>query len=191
MDYDLTLWISFYLGACFLGLFAWESANAIRKQAPFLLLLVCIALAISPFIIMVLFPFRLNYYGFILTRAPFFLTVLIDVVLFWNLILMRSPQAKAPFKVNIGAGVSLILIVWIFATAIPDFSWIVFDYGQMVSFFVLTIPTVLAWEALMDVNPFVTGKNFKLIVGGTFLVIVVSLIAGFQAILLGGVMWAT
>jgi len=85
----------------------------------------------------------------------------------------------------------LILIVWIFATAIPDFSWIVFDYGQMVSFFVLTIPTVLAWEALMDVNPFVTGKNFKLIVGGTFLVIVVSLIAGFQAILLGGVMWAT
>ena len=191
LDYGTSPWISFYLGVCFIGLLAWESANAIRNVAPLLLMLACIASAVASVIIMMLFPFNLNHYGFILTRAPFFLTVMVGIVFLWNLVLMRGRQAKVNFKLNIWAGISLILIVCIFATGIPYINWMVTDYGQMVSFFVMAIPTVLAWEALIDNNPFGKGKSVNLMIGRTALVVGVSVIAGFLACLLGSVMWVT
>jgi hypothetical protein len=191
LNYDLVSYVSFYLGTCFLGLFAWESANAIRKVTTSLLLVVTVGLAITSFIIIILFPFDLNYYGFILTRAPFFLVVLADVVLLWNLALLTNSQRKTHFKLTMIAAFSLIAAVWLLLYIVPDFGYRATNYGQMVSFFILALPTILSWEALMDNNRYEKGESSSNRVKRISAAILISIMAGFFAIVQGSVMWIT
>jgi hypothetical protein len=191
LNYDLVSYVSFYLGTCFLGLFAWESANAIRKVAPSLLLMATIALAIISSIIMILFPFDLNYYGFILTRAPFFLAVLADVVLLWNLALFTNSRRKVSFKLTIIAAFSLMAAVWLLLFVDSGFGYWATHFGQMVSFFILALPTILSWEALMENNRNEKGESSSNRAKRISAVVLISVIAGFFAIIQGSVMWMT
>jgi len=197
LNYDLASFLSFYLGTCFLGLFAWESANMIRKVSRFMLLLACIVLAIASFVLSIVIPVDSSYYGFILARAPFYLIVLVDVVLLWNLTMMNR-QEKAPFKLFMIASFSLIGAIWllIYAVPIPEFRADL--YGMMVSFFILVVPAILAWEALLD-NVLIRrgGASVYRIVDEKTdsqriaVVVLISIIAGFFAIIQGSIMWMT
>jgi hypothetical protein len=191
LNYDLVSYVSFYLGTCFLGLFAWESANAIRKVALSLLLMAIIALAIISSLIMILFPFDLNYYGFILTRAPFFLAVLADVVLLWNLALLTKSQRRTPFKLTMIAAFSLIAMVWILLYVDLGFGYWATHFGQMVSFFILALPTILSWEALIDNNRYEKGESSSNRAKRISAVVLISVIAGVFAIVQGSAMWIT
>jgi hypothetical protein len=198
LNYDLVSFLSFYLGTCFLGLLAWESANVIRKISRFLLLLACIVLAIASFVLSIAIPFDSSYYGFILTRAPFYLIVLVEVVLLCNLTMMTNPQEKAPFKLFMIASFSLIVAIWLLIYAVPFQEFRADLYGMMVSFFILAIPTILAWEALLDSASIRRGnasvyrivdekKDAQRIV----VVVLISIMAGFFAIIQGSIMWMT
>jgi hypothetical protein len=152
---------------------------------------VTIALAIISSLIMILFPFDLNYYGFILTRAPFFLAVLADVVLLWNLALLTKSQRSVPFKLTMIAAFSLIAVVLLLLYVDPGFSYWATHFGQMVSFFILALPTILSWEALIDNNRYEKGESSSNRVKSISATVLISVIAGFFAIAQGSVMWMT
>ena len=191
LNYDLISFLSFYLGTCFLGLFAWESANAIRKVSPYLLLLASIAVAVISIILVIMIPIDPNYYGFILARVPFYLTVLVGLVLLWNLALLTNPEGKAPFKLFVIASVSLITAIWLLIYAVPDVRFRADHFGMMVSFFVLALPTVLAWEALMDGRPVKTNTASLNRIVRIAVVVLISIASGIFAIIQGSVMWIT
>lgn len=198
LNYDLVSFLSFYLGTCFLGLFAWESANVIRKVSRILLLLTCIVLAIASFALSIAIPVDSSYYGFILARAPFYLIVLVDVVLLWNLTMMTNPQGKAPFKLFMIASFSLIVAVWLLIYAVPVPEFRAEAYGMMVSFFILAIPTILAWEALLDSTSIRRGdaSAYRITDEKTYarritVVVLISIISGLFAIIQGSIMWMT
>ena len=170
----------------------------IRKVSRFLLLLACIVLAIASFVLSIVIPVDSSYYGFILARAPFYLIVLVDVVLLWNLIMMTNPQEKAPFKLFMIASFSLIMAIWLLIYAVPVPEFRADLYGMMVSFFILAIPTILAWEAFLDNASIRRGdasvyrivdekKDTQRIV----VVVLISIMAGFFAIIQGSIMWMT
>lgn len=187
ISYSGFSWYGFYLGVCFLGLFAWESANAIRIRSAPLLLSFCLGFAIAAIVDLMFYPIRFDNSFFSIGRLPFFLLFLVDVILVWNLVLMPVSHGKAPLRINIIAAFSIIAILWAYIFLVPYsiHKMDITSYGQMVSFFILVIPTVLVWEGLLD-----SDQSER----GIFNICAVTLISGlsvYLALLLGAAAWVT
>jgi signal transduction histidine kinase len=119
------------------------------------------------------------------------LTVLVGIVLAWNLALLTNPQKKAPFKLFMIASISLIVAIWLLIYAVPDVRFRADLFGMMVSFFILAIPTILAWEALMDGCQIKTDDASLNRIGRIAVVVLISIASGSFAIYQGSVMWIT
>lgn len=187
IDYSNYSWFGFYIGICFLGLFAWESANVIRRRSASLLLSFCFGFAIVALVALILCPIHFDNVFFSIERLPFFLLFLVDIILVWNLVLMPGSHGKTPLRTNMVGAFSIIAILWAYVFLVP-YSILKMDitsYGQMVSFFVLVIPMVLIWEGLLDSDPSERGiLNISAIV-------IISGLSMFLAIDLGAAAWIT
>jgi hypothetical protein len=187
ISYSGLSWWGFYLGICFLGLFAWESANAIRGKSTRLLLLFCLGFAIATVVTEILFPIRMDHYFFSIARLPFFIIFLVEIILIWNLLLMPRSHGKAPLRTNIIAALVIVSILSFFLPLVlaEFFNLFTGDYGQMVSFFILVLPTVLVWEGLLD-----SSRSDR----GVLNVCALVLVSGFSmylAVALGSAAWVT
>ncbi len=185
INYSFWSWFGFYVGICFLGLFAWESANAVRTKSILVLFSFCISLAIAAIVAIMLYPIRFDNSFFNIERLPFFMLFLVDIILIWNLVLMPSSHGKAPLRTNLIAAFSIVAIIWGWSF-LTQFSILqVSSYGQMVSFFVLVIPTVLIWEGLLDSDRLERG------IMNICAVALISGLSMFLAVLLGSAAWVT
>jgi len=119
------------------------------------------------------------------------LTVLVGIVLAWNLALLTSPLEKAPYKLFVIASISLILASWLLIYAIPDFGWRANLFGMMVSFFTLAVPMILTWDALLDSSPIIKVNATSNRIERIMSAILISVVAGFFAIYQGSIMWTT
>ncbi len=187
INYSGLSWLGFYLGICFLGLFAWELANAIRGRSVRLLLSVCLVFAIVTIMAEMLFPIRMDHYFFSIARLPFFIVFLVEIILVWNLLLMPGSHGKAPLRINIIAAFVIIAILAFFLPLVLASSFNLFtgDYGQMVSFFILVLPTVLVWEGVLDSN-----RRDRWVIN-SYAVILISGLSTYLAIALGSAAWVT
>jgi hypothetical protein len=180
----LSSWWGFYLGISFLGLFAWESANAIRGRSTRLLLLFCLGFGIATIVTEILFPIRMDNYFFSLARLPFFIIFLVEIILVWNLLLMPGAHGKAPLRINVVAAFSIVAISLAYNSIVSySIQMDITGYGQMVSFFILVLPMVLVIEGLLDSN-----RRDR----GALNICAMILISGFSmymAIVFGSVVW--
>ncbi|HUL39507.1 MAG TPA: hypothetical protein VLU38_04365 [Methanomassiliicoccales archaeon] len=172
-----------------LGLFAWESASFIRDFSAKALVVCCVLMASAAALTLVLFPIRhINGHPFFdITRIPFFLVFLVAIIFAWNLAVISRPSIEKLFWLNAVAAFLIFFMILLLWYSLPYALFrITFDsYGQMVSFFILVIPTVLVWEGLIESDPSRRSGS------AVSTAIMITALSAFFAVAMGSESWVT
>jgi len=191
--HDISMWYIgpsplTFLGFCFLGLFAWDLVDAVRRVSHFLPPFVLVLAATMTVVYCLIFPIDPFYIEWVPDRVPLFALILFDLIVLWNVGL------REVYYTDIRPWVRLrysMLLVVIFAILGTYFS----DYGQMVSFFFLMIPVVLAWEEIIDESTYLQQRRpperRHRLASRLVAALAISFIAGFMGIYFANMFWVT
>ncbi len=172
-------WVLLYFGICFLGMFAWELGTTIRKFSNTVLVAFWALMVIATAMTLHFFPIEVvpGLPFFAVERLPFYLMFLVTIILTWNLVMMSGKTSKSLFWWNAIAAISILFmnyILWFYNY---------YYYGQMTSFFIAVIPTVVVWECVVELSK--SGRNWYAI----FASIMITGLAALVAIDTGSLVW--
>jgi hypothetical protein len=175
-----------FVGICFLGLTIFEVSEIARNLIHFLPFIMCIVVAAAigfAYLVTPSNPGFLWYWNYV----PLFALIVVEVLLLWSL----APKESDSDTNLVGLKIKYSFFLLFLLTLLGGSNVM---YGQMVSFFFMTVPVVLSWEEVIHRSRIVQGREssgFKGPAIRTALALVVSFIAGTIGVSLGNSFWVT
>jgi len=119
--------------------------------------------------------------------VPLYALVVVEVILLWSLAPKESNDKTSLVGLRIKYSVLLLFLLTLLGGSNVM-------YGQMVSFFFMTVPVILSWEEVIyrsRIGNRTVPSDLKGFVIRTTLALLVSFIAGFVGFYLGNSFWVT
>lgn len=133
-----------FVGVCFAGLTVFESSVAARNLARYLPSVMCIIGAALIAVAYLLTPPNSGHL-WNWTYVPLFILIVLEVSLLWSLV----PKESDGGSDRLGLKAKYAFVLLFLLTLLGGSNSM---YGQMVSFFLMTIPVILAWEGVIDLT---------------------------------------
>jgi hypothetical protein len=175
-----------FVGICFLGLTIFELSETACNLIRSLPLIMCIVVAAVIGFVYLSTPQNPGYLWY-WECVPLYALVVVEVIFLWSL----APKESNIGTNMVGSRIKYSVLLLFLLTLLGGLNVM---YGQMVSFFFMTVPVVLSWEEVIDRSRIINMSSSSSLKGPairTALALIISFIAGFVGVYLGNWFWVT